>query len=89
MRLKNSSWIAFHLMKHVLCPLSPVDRKNWRIKPYEKIVFTKLNCKKIFNFCLLSGSAGFGLMSGFIGLFDTGRYCTLQLSLTHTELRLD
>jgi hypothetical protein len=27
---------------------------------------------------------GFGLMTGFIGLFDTARYYTLQVTITHT-----
>jgi hypothetical protein len=27
---------------------------------------------------------GFGLMIGFMGLFDTARDCTLQFTITHT-----
>jgi hypothetical protein len=30
-------------------------------------------------------SAGFGLMTGFIELFDTARDYTLQLTITHTQ----
>jgi hypothetical protein len=40
-------------------------------------------CGKIFpKYCLVTG---FGLMIGFIGLFDTAHDCTLQLTVTHTH----